>query len=357
MDTMFSPRPWFGEPKNFTRDDVYPWVSQLPNTHKIFCAFWCNWIYTPDLPDGFDFYIFSYHIENVNLEWLEQQREKVHGKFIVLFPGQSYDYQIPNTIFISYIDWHNDIEKILSWNGPGSSNPDKKFKYSAVCNRVTQSKIWITTKLLEVASSESLILLNNQVNKKNVHNWERTGNSVLDALTDTYIQKYQDLKITDGFDSVRDNKQIINANPWQPQYTETALHFTNGSFHYSYMIDKSQSYIYPGPDIDEKTLKCLVAGVPFIACGQFEIYKTLETLGLNFGYEFDTSWDNDSGNLSRFESICHLIDYLDNFSKEDITAMTAKATDYNREFILKKGFYARCESYKQQSIATVFDCL
>lgn len=357
MDTMFSPRPWYGRPEEFTRNDIYPWVRKLPITSKIFCAFWCNWMSTPDLPEDFDFYIFSYHIENVNLVWLEEQRKKVTGKFIILFPGNSYEYQIDNTIFISYIDWHKDIEKILTWNGLSTATPNKKFKYSTVCNRVTQSKIWVTTKLLEVARNESLIILNNQVNDRNIHGWAKTGNLTLDVLTETYLQKYKNLKITDGFDTKHNNKQITNANPWQPQYTETALHFTNGSFQYSYMVENDKSYIYPGPDIDEKTLKCLVAGVPFIACGQFEIYKTLTTLGLNFDYEFDTSWDNDPRNLSRFEKICNLIDYLDKFSIEDIVAMTSKATAHNHEFILKKGFYNSCEQYKKLSIEKLFDHL
>lgn len=358
MDLQFSPNNWKGEPKDFTRLDVYPWVKFLPTDQKIFCSFWNNWTNVTDLPSGFDYYLISYHIENINLDWLSEQRLLVDGKFIVLFPGNSYEVEIDNTEFISYIDWHEDINKIINWHGHKKIPDHKKFKFSAICNRVTQSKAWITTKLLETSPDDSLILHNsNYIENKNVHNWELTGNDYLDSLTKIYIKKYKHLKLSDGFNQATDNNQRINSNPWQPQYTDTALHFTNGSFHYSLMHkENEQQYIYPGPDIDEKTLKCLVAGTPFISCSQFEVYKTLTRLGLNFDYEFDLTWDNDPGNISRFEKICNLIDYLADFSKEDINEMTKRSTLYNLDYVHKGGFYQCGEQFKKMSVEKIFNC-
>lgn len=358
MDLMFCPEPWNGYPRDFTRYDVYPWVKFLPSDKKIFCSFWSNWENNIDLPTGFDYYLISYHVENINLDWLSNQRIRTTGKFIVLFPGNAYEYQLDNTEFISYIDWHEDIRKIVNWHGYKPATNSKKFKFSAVCNRITQSKVWVTTKLLETSAEESLILHHpDNLKNKNVHNWIHTGNANLDLLTEIYIKKYQNLTLSDNFNPKTDNCQRINSDPWQPQYTDTALHFTNGSFHYSYMIEDTISYIYPGPDIDEKTLKCLVSGTPFIACGQFEIYKTLSNFGLNFDYDFDLTWDNDPGNISRFDKICNLIDYLLDFSTEDIIAMTSRATLHNLEFVRKGGFYQQCEQAKLLSIEKIFDCI
>jgi hypothetical protein len=261
---------------------------------------------------------------------------------------------LPNTEFISYNSWHLDIEKIISWHGIQESNPAKKIKFSAVCNRTTQSKIWVTTKLLE-SSSPSLILHNPFfLQEKNVHSWQKTGNTVLDNLTEIYLKKYKDMSLADDFDQSQHNHQAINSNPWQPLYTDTALHFTNGSFHYSYMEEHGKKYLYPGPDIDEKILKCLVAGIPFVACGQFEIYKTLSQLGLEFDYGFDLSWDSDPGNLTRFQKICELIDTLDNISIDDIVSMTKKSTLHNTEFICKKGFFSRCETQRKIAVEKIF---
>ena len=352
---MFCPAPWHGIPKEFVRHDVYYWVKNLPFDKKIYCCFWQNWDNSLTLPPNYDFYIISYHIENVNVEWLHKQRLLVDGKFIVLFPGNQCSYFLSNTVFVPYNDWHQDIEKIITWHGLGPPLKNKIFKFSAVCNRITQSKIWITTKLLEKSLNDTFILHNPFfLQSKNVHDWQSTGNDTLDSLTNIYLEKYKNLHLSDGFDLLTSASQKINSNPWQPQYTETALHFTNGSLHYSLMEEDSNTYIYPGPDIDEKTLKCLVAGTPFIACGQYQIYRVLSNLGLDFNYEFDVSWDDDPGNVSRFEKICNLIDYLSPFSKNDIMEMTRFSTLHNNEFIQKKGFYNRCEKEKEVSVEKIF---
>ena len=354
MDSdMFCPKTWCGEPKNFTHHDLYPWVKKLPVNKNIFCLFWANWHNKIDLPNGYDYYIVSYQIENVDLEWLTQQQEKCNGQFIVLHPGYSYDCQLNNTTFITYTWLHQDLDKMISWWGVNPIPTNKKYKFSAICNRISQSKIWVTTKLLETSREDSLIILNSWLELKNVHNWQPTGNTNLDKLTDVYRTKYQTLELKDDFDQKKDNNQRRNSNPYQPVYQDSALHFVNGSFHYSQMTD----YIWPGPDIDEKTLKCLLGGVAFIPCAQFETYKFLQDLGLEFDYDFDTSWDQDPGNLTRFDRICQLIDDLAQYSPTALLAKTQESTEFNRNFILDKKFHRNCEQINQQSLDQLFSLL
>ena len=106
--------------------------------------------------------------------------------------------------------------------------------------------------------------------------------------------------------------------------------------------------------VTEKTLKCLLGGVAFIPCAQFETYKFLQDLGLEFNYDFDTSWDQDSGNITRFDSICQLIDDLAQYSPTTLLAKTQESTDFNRNFILDKKFYNNCERLNQQSLDQLF---
>ena len=349
MDFGFCPLPWAGKPEQFTRHDIYPWVKKLPVDKNIFCLFWANW-QTDDLPSGYDYYIISYHVENINIEWLTQQQKNCNGQFIVLHPGYSYDFQIDNTTFITYTSLHYDLDKMISWWGDNLIPTDKKYKFSTICNRISQSKIWITTKLLETAREESLIVLNSWLELKNVHNWAPTGNAKLDTLSEIYRTKYQTLELKDDFDTKNSYSQQKNSNPYQPAYADCALHFVNGSFHYSQM----GGYIWPGPDIDEKTLKCLLAGVAFIPCAQFETYKFLQDFGLEFNYDFDTSWDQDPGNITRFDSICQLIDDLAQHSPATLVAKTKESTEFNRNFILDKKFFKNCEQLNQQSVDHLF---
>jgi hypothetical protein len=350
MDDGFCPGTWRGTPEKFTRHDVYPWVKKLPVNKNIFCLFWANWHNKIELPDGYDYYIISYQVENIDIEWLTQQQKKHKGQFIVLHPGYSYNFKLDNTTFITYTSLHHDLDKMISWWGINPIPTNKKYKFSTICNRITQGKIWVTTKLLETAREDSLIVLNSWLELKNVHNWQLTGNANLDKLTDTYRTKYQTLELKDDFDQKIDNIQQRNSNPYQPVYSDCALHFVAGSFHYSQMSD----YIWPGPDIDEKTLKCLLGGVAFIPCAQFETYKFLQDLGLEFNYDFDLNWDQDPGNITRFDSICRLINDLTQYSPETLVAKTQESTNFNRNFILDKKFYNNCERLNQQSLDQLF---
>jgi len=329
-----------GTPDQIANDLNYPWLKMLANRKDIYCHFYANWQSIP-LPDGYDYYLVVYKHENVDLDWIKRQHVK--GKIVVVFPGNAYDVDIPNVEFVGYAHLHKDLGKMIDMFGIHPSNPHKNYKFSIVCNRVTQSKIWVTTKLLE-SETDSLIILNTKwIEGKNVHNWNPTGVSLLDNLTRTFKEKYVHLNLTDDFDKSSDNHFNKNANPWQPLYTDTALHIVGGSFHYSYMGD----YTYPGPDIDEKTLKCLLAGVPFLPAMQFDVYNYLSEFGLRFDYGFDTSFDADSGNLTRFVKLCKLIDKLSKWSIEEIISATADATEHNKQHIISGKFAEQCDQYNE----------
>lgn len=343
----FCPEDWEGVPEDFPHHDVYPWVSKLPKNKKIYCSFWCHW-QSDDLKKGYDYYIVSFHTENINYEWLVQQ--EVDGKILVLFPGRSYDCKIPNVTLIGYTELHNDLNKMITWFGTNEISWNKKYKFSTICNRVTQGKIWTTTQILE-NNTDSLVIHNpDWIEDKNVHNWQKTGNAYLDNLTDIYRSKYIHLRLSDDFDHNRDNTQTVNSDPWQPYYTDTALHIVGGSFHYSYM----NGFTYPGPDIDEKLLKCLLAGVAFIPAMQYDVYDYLSEFGLVFDYKFDKSFDSDPGNLTRFEKICRLLDSLSQWSIDDIINATRHSTIHNQEHILSGAFAKECNAHNEQQVDKLF---
>ena len=346
----FSQPLWQGIATQFDRPDVYPWMANLMNRSDIFCSFWSHW-FTPDLPPGYDYYLVTYHIETINLHWLKQQ--KVDGKIIVVFPGKSYDLNITNVELIGYTELHNDLNKMISWFGIQEINTNKKYKFSTICNRITQGKIWSTTQILESEPNSPVILNPDWIEEKNVHNWEPTGVVFLDNLTHVFKEKYINLKLSDNFVNQTDNNQRVNSNPWQPYYTDTALHVVAGSFHYSYMGD----YTYPGPDIDEKTLKCLLAGIPFLPAMQFDVYNYLSEFGLRFDYGFDTSFDSDPGNLTRFEKLCKLIDELSQWSIEEIVSATADATVHNKQYIISGKFAEQCNKYNEIQIQKIYKAL
>lgn len=352
---MFEPTPWHGPIDRFPYFCEYPWLEKYKNKN-IFIAASAAWDNVGDLPTGFDGYIFIHHVELCSPKWLRQQQQRINAPFYVLLSGNDYGINIPNTTFIPYTHWHYDLEKTIKWWGIQQTPNRIKYKFSAVNNRITQAKVWVTAKLLEVARNHSLIISNPRwIQDKNVHKWEHCGNIVLDDLTDIFLDKYINLELKDDFKKGPggENYQRMNSNPWQPIYTETAVHFTNSSHHYSFMMNDYVPYIFPGPHIDEKTFKCLVAGTSFIPVAQFEVYKSLSRFGLAFDYDFDTSWDNDPGNLSRFESIVKLIDNLNEYSAQELYDKTKDIAIYNQQYILDGKFYKNCKTHNEECVETL----
>jgi len=364
---MLVPWPVKGTPNTVPVHPGYEWLKQLPSK-KIYVGLfqgWSNnrdniWHRNEDLPDGYDYYIVSFHLEAVDLPWVSRQKNK--GQIFILYDGNDYGLKIPGVHFIPFYYWHYQLQLMQQWFGvKEKTNP--KYKFSAVCNRISQSKVWITTKLLDVARESSLIVLNSWLEEKNVHGWQATGNVKLDQLTQIFRDSYlgQEIKI-DEFDNATQNSQNITATPWQPLYQDCAVHFTNESFHYSAMhndfnINNGVKYVWPGPFLTEKTLKCLLGATAFVPVGQFETYKTLNNLGFKFDYDFDVSWDLDSGNLSRAESIVKLIDNLNQYSAEQLVSKTQDCDRYNQNHIVSGNFFDQCKQKNEESIAQIFDLI
>jgi hypothetical protein len=241
------------------------------------------------------------------------------------------------------------MDQIMTWF-PERQPRNVKYKISAVCNRITQAKLYVFTALMESQpQAEMLIKLGDWLEEKNVHFREPTGNKKLDNLSKIFFEKYfgQTILIDDFNES--QNYQRLNGNPWQPLYLDCALHFTNESYHYSLMSDPELgTYIRPGPQYSEKTYKCLIAGTPFISINQFESYKYLAELGFKFDYgDIDLSWDNDPGNLTRMASVVDLINNLAYYTIADIVEMTKASTEHNTEHLWSGEFRRRCQQHNQ----------
>jgi hypothetical protein len=327
----------------------YEWIKKLPNK-QIYFALFQRWP-KQNLPSGYDYYIMSFHLEAVDLDWLKKQQ--VSGTIIVLHDGNNYNLNLPGVCFLSYFYWHYQLDLMYQWFGHKQKSKPS-YKFSAVCNRISQSKIWVTTKLLESARPSSLIALNTWLEEKNVHGWQPTGNDTLDSLTEIFRTIYlgQVIKV-DDFDNATQNSQHITGNPWQPLYTDSVIHFTNESFHYSSMQENNLSYTWPGPFITEKTLKCLLAGTAFVPVGQFDTYGVLSTLGLKFDYGFDTKWDRDPGNLSRFQSIVQLIDTLNQFDIDHLQMVTKDSNQHNQNHVISGQFGKQCQQRNNATIEKI----
>jgi len=351
MTNMLVPMPSTGT-HNTCDFSTVEWLQELPS--NTYYALWLRWPEF-DLPTGYDRYVISFHLEPVDVEWVNRQAAKVAAPIVLLSDANYYNYPFHTNIFsYTYYYWHQQIDTIKKWF-PNKVDKNIKFKASAFCNRITQSKMIVFTALAEYLKTEALLKLDDWLEEKNVHYRNTTGIKKIDELANIFWSTYFGKKyIIDQFTNSADNVQRKTADPWSKAYQECTFNFTNESFHYSYMNTQQQEFVHPGPFLTEKTLKCLVGATPFIAVGQFDTYSTLKNLGFEFDYgELDLAWDQDSGNLSRLSSIVDTIRNFQNYSVDDLFVMSEDSTEHNFNRVWSKEFYNHCNLHNSRVIETI----
>ena len=338
--------------KGYEQLEGIPWPPNgffsLHNVHYNYETF--------QLPLGYDYYVLSWQGEYLDFSWI-QKHSHITKPVIILTEWKTYDctFLPDNFIFVRWMYAHRLLEKMISWFGT-DYHKDIKYKASTFCHRITQSKVWITTALLEtLPANELFVKLNDQIDLKNVHYWELCGNELLDNLTTTFREKWFGKKmLVDNFQGYDDNHHKVNADPAHPAYSKCAIHFTNESWHYSQTLYNGQNATLPGPNFSEKTYKCLLSATPFIAVGQFDTYSTLEEFGLKFDYgKIDLSFDKIPGDIDRFEKIINLIVGLKDMTIQEIYDSTRECTEYNQNIIVSGEFAKNCTKFNLSQLTNL----
>jgi len=361
---MLVPREWTGRPSQldnrWSQNYYVQWLKKFPDTWYL--ALWQRWPSLPglgklDLPLGCDGYVVSFHLEPVDVEWVNQQAKRVQAPIIVLSDSEYYNWPHASNVYpFTYIFWHSQIKKMLEWFPNPGWDTKRQYLTSAFCNRITQSKLLVFTALAEyIGTDQCLLKLSNWVEEKNVHYREPTGNKLLDTLANIFWDKYAGRPRDIGDNYTEDkNYQQYTADPWGAAYQQAAIHFTNESLHYSYMDNDQGRFIRPGPFITEKTLKCLVGGTAFVPVGQYDTYGRLSRLGFQFDYKFDTSWDSDPGNITRLVSIVNLIKQFSQYSIQDLVDATQESSRYNQDYIMSGEFARRAQAENIGIVSTIY---
>jgi hypothetical protein len=352
---MLHPDTWKGVATECPIKDM-EWIRSLGQ--KTYCHLWLRWPSESNvcLPQGYNRYIVSFHLEAVDVTWLWKISSYIFAPIEVLTDSYAYDCPLPSNVIIHQFHWwHKQCELIMQWY-PEKIEKKITHQFSAICRRITQSKLLITTALLE-NKTNSLIKLNTfKGNDADV----KPGNDKLDRLYNKFYTNWygKTIDLIDTKSLFSDistyGNQFVNSNPWTEVYQNCALHFTNESFHFSYLENHLGSYLYPGPFITEKTFKCLIGATGFVPVGQFETYHALEEVGFKFAYDFNTDFDNDSGNITRLLSIVQLIEQLSQWKPQDIFEATRESCKYNREYILSGDFYRFCTNKNLNVINQVY---
>jgi len=317
------------------------WLNQLPANTYYFL--WGSSDRNFNLPLGHDCYVISYHSATLDIDWLKIQTKRILAPIILLSDFNYYNFlNVKNLHCYTYHSWHKQIELLRS-QSLNKQPKNIKYKASAVCGRITQSKLISLTAVAEIlGQKESLLILGNSLEEKDVHHRVKTNNVLVDQISDVFWNKYY------GQIFKMDSSQN-STDQWNPLYQECALHFTNERFSYSYIQTSTSQYTCPGPFLTEKTFKCLIGGTGFVPVGQFDVYRSLSLLGFKFDYDLDLGFDTDSGNITRLEKTIKLIQNLESLSAQEIYELTKHSSLYNQELIESGDLYTRCEQQNSKT--------
>lgn len=349
---MLVPDPWRG-PGQQVPFDEYQWIKEIPG--KVWCRLFEKNPYSDKdfyMPKGYDVYIASFHLEAIDIEWVDVVSATVDAPLVVLGDATRIQYPTADHVLMrSYLYWHRQLEQGMSWYPNIQISKNIVYKASAICNRVTQSKMLITTAILEELGSDGLVKLSDWIEGKNLHYGQPTNNKTLDSLSDVFRAKYMGKELhIDDFSNDNHNYQKHTIDPLAHYLHTAAINFTNETLAYSFIQKDDKQYIYPGPFLTEKTFKCLLSNTGFVPVGQYDTYGSLQMLGLEFDFPFDISWDQDTGNLTRLESIIKLVKWFKDYDAQEIYDMVAPSTAHNFDAVWSGSFSSRCQAENDKTV-------
>jgi hypothetical protein len=306
----------------------------------------------PDLPQHYDRYVISFHLEYPRYWWIEKFCQHFSDREVVLITQfDHFHLHIPNLRVLCYDVWPEVLE-LLREHGhfvPLPSTP-RTHKLSALCNRVSQIKAYVVWYLYRRHDADQCILSwhCNVTKPEDLFFMSATGNARIDDLT-TWMQQNRVLEkriIPDRFS----NTPLANFDYSIPAYLDCVVNCTNESWNHSYQRVDGREYVLPGPYLTEKTWKPLLSGTALLPAGQYNNYRTLESLGFRFDYPWDLSYDDEVGDLKRFDRLFDVLDSIMSLDLDYLRRRTQRSNEHNQRHILQGGFTQRARRVNQQRL-------
>ena len=311
-----------------------------------------------DLPPGHRGYIVK--VEGHDLDWLSRQAKLVDAPIFVLNgcvnPGDFFD-PVTSVHWLPWVDWHYNLQSMLHNFSPVVTKQLTK-KISSLVRISKPNKMIALAAVNKYHSHDSIASLNENLHWRTYLDNGRTGHPNFDTLlkeVDIHAGKCQYI---DDVSDYRDGNTLhIKLNDFHhPAYQCCAINVTNESFYNSdgWTAD-GRCFTYPGPFLTEKTLKCLLGETAFIANGQFQTYSTLRSLGFEFEYGLDLSYDNIKPDLDRLIAMFELIQSLQAVDTMEIFENTRTSCLHNKEHVLSGKFYSISEKINQDTVQYIYN--
>ncbi len=314
--------------------------------HRVFLASvdWHN-CDRKNLPDEYPYYFVK--TEGANVDWIVRQAQRVQGTIFWMCQYRHYGVfdQIPNVVALPGIEWHYEFEGCKK-DFASHVSKDIRHKLSILTHRQAENKILAMAAVAEHVGIENcLISLHNNIQQKNVHNFNIT-NKQLEYYLDVYLKKFYNRTYEINNDS---DLRFDSYNFHHPAYTQCAANINNESFAYS----QQGNCINPGPVLTEKTIKCVMGETAILNNGQFDVYDSLTELGFQFNYGIDLSYDREAKDYDRMLGFIQMLKHISELSAVQLFEQTRESCLHNKEHVMSGKFYKTAEAVNHRSLEQI----
>ena len=335
------------------------WLLDLKKGKTFFGLNW-NWpsnCFDSTINGFYDTYVFSWHVENWDHEWLKQFCETHPDSQIVViseFPLNNnyynYYYKIKNLKCLVHHCWDQLINEVLTNNNPAyTQTVDRTHKFSSLVNKPSYFKALITSYILQKYDTKDIILSWNINDRKEIcRSLDFLDKNLAPVELLPLIEFYhstlthQKIKL-DDFNDTRFSNYYCNI----PAYTDCLVNSINET----YAQTSTNHKIYPGPFITEKTWKPLLSGCGMLVQGPIGIYSYLENFGFVFDYPWDRSYDTIPGDNDRFLKYLESVDTIFESDHDELAQKLSHSSRHNYDHIRGVEFTARIQELNRQYLS------
>lgn len=337
-----------------TEDDmssVFFLIYRIPPPAHTYLAINLQWP-KHDVPLTYERYIFSWHTEYMDVDWLLRQCQRVYPRPVLCvtdWPCDAESFGVDNLVCETYVTLDRQIDILIQNFGVPDGVSPPRFKLSSLSSRVTQYKKFITAYLLQNFTHDNMMLTwHAKLRKLEDNHGHPPGWPALDGLDFSVLDQAQ--FVNREWDGFHPGFEPIDNGNWNvPGINLCAVNCTNETWHYNRTIWNGRDFEFPGPYLTEKTLKPLIAGRAILAIGQRHSHAWLQHLGFDNNFGYDLTFDQDAGDLSRITEIFKVIDRINQASLDDLYERSRPACEYNLDWIKSGSLTNRCNILNQQT--------
>ena len=305
------------------------------------------------IPENFDTYVFSWHLENWDNHWLDRFCETHPSQQIVVIGEFDAESHHDNLRILVHHCWHLFVPYLLDTFGAANKFcKHRPYRLSSLCNKPSVLKALISAHLLEKYHPRNDLLLSWNKNVRGEHcrsmDYLTEGNFRDRPILDRLIRFYHRHGMINRHVSIDD----FVDNPWNhcdfthPAFTQSLVNATNETFAQNQIFSKK----LPGPYTSEKTWKTVLGGAALLPIGQSGMYPYMQSFGLRMDYPWPREFDNVIGDLDRIEKICDTVDWIlsEEFSNHEVAI--SDINHYNYEYVRSRDFVDTVEHKNQLTL-------